>query len=233
MKILAAKENEEEIKRRFNNFVQKDLAQYPPEQQNYILNNFWKNVYKIDAPSIFLQIYNKLEIQHPLGNFYECHLKILKENFKLKGNILDVASGYIPAFGMHMAKQIKNNGTVTLYDPLLLKDQPLRKNMVLHKELFTKETDISSYDLITSILPCEVTELLLERVCEERKDFYIQLCSCPKTVPGIHFATVQDRWQYLIYSANELVKKYDNGQLALRFLPTEYNRSNPILMNRK
>ena len=100
--------------------------------------------------------------------------------FDIGCNILDVASGYYPAFGYETAgRQLQlNKGTVTCIDPNLVVDKPLFKNVKLIKENFTEEYNLINYDLIVSCLPCECTNILFSNVLKSGKAFFILPCNC-------------------------------------------------------
>ena len=101
-------------------------------------------------------------------------------NFDIRCNILDVASGYYPAFGYEIAgRQLQlNKGTVTCIDPRIVVDKPFFNNVKLVKENFTDMYDLSNYDLIVSSLPCEITEELFRAVMNSGKPFFICPCNC-------------------------------------------------------
>ena len=112
----------DQINKLFKNFKKKYKDKYEDEELwCYIEENFWNFIDKNSAPDVLMQIYTELGIESPDGNFYKEHLKRLKERFDIRGNVLDVASGSIPAFANLLAhEQLKlGSGTVTLYEPPL------------------------------------------------------------------------------------------------------------------
>ena len=128
------------------------------------------------------QIYSYLGLMKPEDDIYEGYYKKMSENFDTDCNILDVACGYVPAFGMIVAeKQLKlsGRGTITVCDPALISETCKDKNMKLVKDPFDSNYDISKYDLITGIMPCSTTRDIIKAACENNKDFYIGLCGCP------------------------------------------------------
>ena len=63
-------------------------------------------------------------------------------------------------------EQLKiNKGTITIYEPLLVDAKAKYPNMTIHKEDFTQKTDITKFDLVTGIMPCEATETIIEQAC--------------------------------------------------------------------
>ena len=228
--------NERKIARLYNSFCKKYKGIYTEEEWSYIEENFWTYVFSSDAPDILMQIYTELNFEYEKGSYYERHLKKIQDNFDIRCNILDIDSGMIPSFANLLASrqlQLKK-GTVTLYEPLLLSTSKKYKNMTLHKEAFTTETNIKSYDLITGIMPCEATELIIEQACKNKKDFYIAMCGCTHFdyIPWGMYVTPYTYQNYVINKTKDLLKEYDNGTLIVEELddfPIDY----PILYNRK
>ena len=145
--------------------------------------------YPKNALSIFYHCYQKAEIQQMFYatnkledyDIYESLVDDLIElGFDIGCNILDVASGYYPAFGYEIAgRQLQlNKGTVTCIDPKLVCGTPYHKNVKLIRDNFTKEYDLSSYDLIVSSLPCEVSYELFAALMNSNKDFFVYPCNC-------------------------------------------------------
>lgn len=226
-----------QITRELDKFLDEYGSLYDSEALYYILNNFWKKVSSKDSPDILMQVYGELGIEPTMGkSFYNAHLSKIEEIFGLDKNILDVASGMIPTFANKVAKrQLEiQKGTITIYEPLLLKTTPKYPNMTLHREYFTSETHIKEFDLLTGILACEATETIIESACKNKKDFYIAMCGCT------HFKTVYplipvyaDSYQdYVISKAQKLLKEYDNGELVIDHLDGSYNLNYPIIYNR-
>lgn len=185
------------------------------------------------SPDVRLaQIYSYIGAYPDNVDPYIGYLDVLKKYFNIEQDILDIASGDFPAFGLHLAReQLKlNNGSVTLYDPNMVLEKPLTSNMILHKENFTLLTDISKYNLVTSILPCSVTEVFLERVLREDKEFLIALCSCLSH--GIHGEKIRSH-EEIIYDVNERINKMGNGKLKVEYLDSRYKNNLPILIYKK
>ena len=227
----------DQINKLFKNFKKKYKDKYEDEELwYYIEENFWNFIDKNSAPDVLMQIYTELGIESPDGNFYKEHLKRLKERFDIRGNVLDVASGSIPAFANLLAhEQLKiGSGTVTLYEPLLIVDKPKYPNMTMYRQNFTEYTYIKNFDLITGIMPCGVTETLIEQACRNQKDFYVAMCGCThfEYVPYDFLITPESYQYYIIEKTEQLLQRYDNGTLEVEHLDN-YEINYPILYNKK
>lgn len=185
--------------------------------------------------SMLLQKYSKLGTYN--NGFYLAHLNKIKQNFDIRCDVLDVASGTVPVFANLLAKEQLELGcgSVTLYDPRLILRLGKYDNMFCNKKYFSLDVDVSKYKLITGIFPCEVTDDIITSACINQKDFYVALCGCD------HFATDYDEYmfsdapiyeEYIIDRAKSLVKEYDNGILVVdRLNNSVFNY--PILYNKR
>ena len=229
--------NEREIAKQFKKFAKKYRHEYTDTAWEFIEENFWLYVYSNVCPDLLMQIYTELGIESPTGNFYKEHLKRVREHFNISGNILDIGSGKIPAFANLLAyEQLQiGKGTVTLYEPLLIETKPKYKNMTLHKTEFTSEVHIKEFDLITAIMPCEATELVIEQACRNQKDFYIAMCGCTHFdyTPWGLYVSPKMYQDYVISKTEQLLKEYNNGELVVEQLDENFAIDYPILYNRK
>ena len=229
--------NEQEIAKLFKKFAKKYRREYTDTAWKFIEENFWMYVYSNVCPDLLMQIYTELGIESPNGNFYKEHLRRVKEHFDITGNVLDIGSGKIPAFANLLAhEQLRiGKGTVTLYEPLLIETKPKHKNMTLHKTEFTSEVHIKEFDLITGIMPCEATELVIEQACRNQKDFYVAMCGCTHFdyIPWGMYVSPEMYQDYVIRKTKQLLKEYNNGELVIEQLDDNYPIDYPILYNRK
>ena len=225
---------EEILKLRFEKFLLKYESLYDQRMINYIKENFWDSMDEV-VPDVLMQVYSELGILK--NNFYLEHLNKIKQNFDITGDVLEVCSGVIPAFGNLMAKeQLKIGcGTITLCDPALILDKPKYPNMKLVKDKFTLDTNINNFDLITGILTCEATEDIIESACKNHKNFYIAMCGCThfKAFPLFTSLTPEVYQKQVITLTKNLLKKYDNGELVIEKLDDSYELNYPILYNKK
>lgn len=229
--------SEEQIAERFNIFKNKYQSRYSQDLWNYIEENFWLYVFSSCAPDVLMQVYSEIGLVHEKGDFYDEHIKRIKERFDIGCNIIDIGSGVIPSFANKLAyEQLKiGKGTITLYEPLLIDSKPKYSNMTLHREDFTLHTNIKEFNLVTGIMPCEVTETIIEQACQERKDFYIAMCGCVHVDNYMPFMSIspESYQRYIIEKTASLLRKYDNGQLEVDSLGPEFEIDYPILSNRR
>lgn len=233
--MLASKENKEEIKRKFDCFMEEYGSLMSPSLFMGIMSFFWENVYEREATDILMEIYEYLGLVHPKGNFYQKHFENIKERFDLSGNILEIGGGCIPSFAEKIAKeQIKcGEGTITIYDKEILLKESRYPNMTLVKEKFTSKTEIKNFDLVIGILPCTATELMLSRACEENKNFYVALCNCSHLLNG----KVVSKKRFKKYILKMIYEKLalEKEQLEITKLGKGFKRfkNSPILIHRK
>lgn len=231
------KKDFKEIRQLYNEFIEIYGPGYDPEILDYIKYCFFKCIGKTDAPSTVMQIYNELGICKEEDSIYYAHLNNIKKLFDINCNILDVGSGCLPFFGNILAcEQLKlGNGTITLYDPLLIYEQGKHSNMTLHRRKFTSNIDISKFDLITGLYPCEVTETILEKTCQARKNFYIAMCGCGH-FDFIDFMIPHSANMYqniVIDRTKRWLEKYDNGDLCIDYMDDKYGLPFPVLYNKR
>ncbi len=227
-----------DVKNKFAKFKEQYQHLYSKEAWQYIEDYFFEQLKEKDAPDILMQIYSELKINPSPARFYHRHLRLIKKLFPLDGNIIEIGSGMIPAFANLVANEQRKikAGTITLYEPLLLPEKPKYSNMTFHKETFTTETDLTNYDLVLGIMPCEATESILENAIKSRKDFYVAMCGCvhsPLSYFYGYYSISPELYQsHVINNAIKLSKEYDNGEIEVtRLKNTELDY--PILYNRR
>ena len=128
--------------------------------------------------SILRQIYAKLGVLTNRENEYYRIFRFLKSNYDLGCNVLEICGGHYPILSEYIDKEQRNIscGTITVYDPKLVVNKLGNVNLV--KDKFTKDIDISKYDLIISQSPCGVFQDIIDSSIGADKDYFIALCSC-------------------------------------------------------
>lgn len=205
---------------------------YDKNNLKFIKENFLTYLER-KAPDVRLaQIYSYIGAYTNESDPYIGYVNMLKKYFDIKTDILDVASGDFPAFGLTLAKEQLElkGGTVSLYDPNLVLSKPITKNMKLHKEKFTENTPIVKFSFVTSILPCSVTDLLFNKLLREDKEFFVALCNC--FTHGIHGEQIRSHDE-IISDVYEKINKIGNGKLIIEHLDSHYRNSLPILIYKK
>jgi len=221
----------EKTYQKYQEFLELYSDQYDKDALEFIKDNFFTYIHKKASPDILMQIYHELGIKNESTLFYKLHLKKLQDKFSLDRNILEIGSGYIPAFAEEISsyQQHINKGTITIYEPLLIK---MNDNINSHKEKFTIDTDISKYDLLVGILPCDATETIIEAACKNNKDFYIAMCGCVHRETGSELVYNPISYQHYIIDKTEYyLEKYNNGTLEIDRI--NHDIDYPILSNKK
>lgn len=182
------------------------------------------------------QIYSYLGIFQDCDNFYYGYYKKLKEAFDINCNILDVACGYVPAFGMIVAgKQLElpnSKGKITVCDPALVLDSVKESNLTLSRDKFSSDVDISKFDIVTGIMPCATTRDIIKAACEQNKDFFIGLCGC---MPEGYIPESDDEiYMYKnIDYAKKMCQEYGRGDLVETKLDDDFFVSLPVIYSKK
>ena len=189
---------------------------YSEKAKQYIEDNFFKEAYKTSSMDILMQLYSELGLDIGKHTFYDEHLERINSIFGLDRDIIEVASGYIPAFANKIAKKqlALNRGTITIYEPELFEEKAKYSNMTIHKEKFTEQTKINKDSLGIGILPCDATEAMIRNFCKNNMDFYIAMCNCNHKSNNI-FPTYQYQ-NKMVALAESLLEKYSNNQKELK-----------------
>ena len=189
---------------------------YSEKAKQYIEDNFFKEAYKTSSMDILMQLYSELGLDIGKHTFYDEHLERINSIFGLDKDIIEVASGYIPAFANKIAKKqlALNRGTITIYEPELFEEKAKYSNMTIHKEKFTEQTKINKDSLGIGILPCDATEAMIRNFCKNNMDFYIAMCNCNHKSNNI-FPTYQYQ-NKMVALAESLLEKYSNNQKELK-----------------
>lgn len=230
--------DEKEIKDLFLKFFSKHKERYDSGLQDYIQKDFFCSIGERGIYSELMQLYSEFEIYSESDNPYIAHFNNIKNIFNLGSNVLEVASGAVPALANIIAKhQIKiGSGTITIYDPSTIIDKSKYSNLVIKKEEFNSNLNISNYGLIVSILPCLATEEVITAACSNKKDFYIAFCGCD------HFAARNGYYSYGFFRPSylddiELAKRLCDenglGELVVTSLEDKYEIEYPIIYNKR
>ena len=189
---------------------------YNEKARKYIEDNFFNGANRTSNMDILMQLYSELGLDIGKHTFYDEHLERINSIFGLDRDIIEVASGYIPAFANKIAKKqlALNRGTITIYEPELFEEKAKYSNMTIHKEKFTEQTKINKDSLGIGILPCDATEAMIRNFCKNNMDFYIAMCNCNHKSNNI-FPTYQYQ-NKMVALAESLLEKYSNNQKELK-----------------
>jgi len=153
-------------------------------------------------------------------NRFQSFARYIETRYDVKkyNNVLEIGCGTIAGLSKEL---IKKGYKVTCVDKVDLKvdDIPYIKTLFDHKTF-----DVSNYDLLVGLEPCEATEHILLSAIENNKPFAISLCDVPHdSIDGEKFKTCKEWDNYLIKKSND--KAYIDEKKVL-------NKSHRILRNK-
>ncbi len=166
-------------------FIKQNKEFYP----EYFINNRLEKCnygYTCDVDQIYCYL-NKVNIKTTIYNtFYN----ITKKYFDLKNKrILEVGCGKIPILS-GLFKD--NNINIDAIDSNILINN--YKDITTIKYDLQKEYDISKYDLIIGLRPCNITENIIDMCFKYKKDFIIYLCPCIHKSKNNNIFNTYEEW---------------------------------------
>lgn len=97
-KRKSVEEAYQEYKKNYEHF-------YNEKERKYIEYNFFNGANRTSNMDILMQLYSELGLDIGKHTFYDEHLERINSIFGLDRDIIEVASGYIPAFANKIAKK--------------------------------------------------------------------------------------------------------------------------------
>ena len=226
-----------ELKRRYDIFMNRYKNKFPDKIKNEMDSYFVKRCGKYDNPTDFFQLYDHFGALPDDVNFYLYHLNTIKENFNIYNNILEVGGGIYPSFARRLAnEQIKLGiGTISVYDPRLVTTRCTKyPNLKLYKGEFNRFINISKYDLLVGIMPCDATDIIIDSIDKYKKDFYIAFCGCGKnTITPFYFHYFVPEYDRQIEKLKIICSENNLGDLMVEYLPDRYNIEHPYVYNKR
>ena len=218
---------------------------YEESALEYLEENIMSSLGEEEIPDILMQIYNELGLYYPSRSPYVGYFNKLLSIHGLDKDILDVGGGHLPTFGHMIAKyQLRiGKGTISVIDPALITNKSKMPNLKLIKEEFNKEYDITNYDMLVGILPCDTTEDLIESAIVNHKDFFVGMCGCIHgELRSMYFGggmywgfnPTPVMYQNLVEEkAQKLLEEYSEDELGITYLSKKHMIPFPILYNKK
>jgi hypothetical protein len=183
-------------------------------------------------PDIMREIYAELNLFKEDEDIYEGFLNLLKQNFSINQNIVEVGGGILPKLSERIAKE-QTSGSVTVYDPRLGPTKSDLPNLELRKEKFSLNTDVSSAGLIIAFMPCEATETIITSVGKNKKDFMIGLCEGGPHGDIYDFYEDEEEWLgAMLYYAGLEVEQNNLGTLQKTYMK-KYHNPYPVIWNKR
>jgi len=156
------------------------------------------------------------------SNKYIGYLRMLKHYFQLNRDIIEIGSGKLPILSHYIDEEqrLLKEGTVTAYDPRIIKTQI--GNIIQKKEFFLSSTNVKENSLLVGICPCNGTKELIEKANDEKLEFFLSLCDCPP-----HYGNIENLKNYIpIDLGNEF-------KLIEERLDDKHCIKNPILIKKR
>lgn len=146
---------------------------YPELAIEFIKEHFLERMPISDTADLLKQIYALFGILDESENCYLGFSNMVGERYGWDSHILEIGGGFFPMFSKYVdesQRESGSKGTITTYDPDLIVDS--LGSIKLHKESFTEEMSVESYDLLVGIMPCEATRMIIRKATQEHKEFF-------------------------------------------------------------
>lgn len=212
------------------NIFEKYPGVYSKEERDHIIKNIgWINSNNYYG-YLLREIYDELGIIDDKDNLYIGFIEMLKKEFGLDKNILEVGGGILPRLSKRISLQQKN-GSITVYDPRLAYTKTNNDRFKLIKEKFTIDKLPEECDLIIGVQPYGGTKTIVETACLNNIDFMIALGQ----LDGNDFADEYEcgsLQREFINNARELVTKYNLGEL-MEIEAYQYGNDYPVIYNKR
>ena len=219
----------EEEKKRIDEFFEKYGKSYDFDTLKIIKSIIDEDIERIDYRDVIRQVYSYLGILPQERDLYSQFTKYISDNYGLNKNIIEVGGGLFPTLAHHISKsQVKlNGGSITVYDKMLITED--MQGIKLYKQEFTLNTDISKYDLIMGMMPCDAPELIIKSAGKYDKEFVIAMCGCVHlNYPDYCY---NDFLRYIESLANDEVGR--NQNISIEYFPEEYHNPYPIISSKR
>lgn len=218
---------ERKIEGRFKEFIDKFGPAYPKEVLDLIIKEFINN-YELETKLDFItQVYAETGYIEDKYNPYKGFLTLLLDKHGVDCNILEVGGGYFPVMSKYIdeIQQQGKIGSITVYDPKLVTTSLGKIKLI--KERVLPSINLTGYDLILGILPCEATELTIRLANSNQKPFFIALCHC-NHINGHNWFDPINKWhQYIQEVARQTL--CNDAILTTDYLDSRYEFEDPII----
>lgn len=162
----------------FRKYLKEYGTGYSDTSRNFIKKNFLKITEPGETPAILVQLYAKFGMLTEAENIYLGFSKMIGERYGWDAKILEVGGGFYPIFSKYIDdEQTKNGlGKITVIDPVLVTNK--LGNVKLQKKAFSHNMNVSDFDLLVGICPCEATTEIIKSAVINKKEFFIAMCGC-------------------------------------------------------
>ncbi len=216
LNLLIFKKAEDYLKRNPERFNSSEKDKFLTDLKAYVLTKD-----KVIADEVFdFYVSENLAQNEPRTDTFIPHL-IAKYNSSNK--ILDVGAGRM----CHLSTKLGERGfKVVSMDPKIrLKDNEIKPRKIqriikqpFYCDEYGKGTDISNFDLLVGLEPCDATEHIIRQGLKYEKPFEVSLCyQAHDALNGTKFPTPEDWYEYLQQISNEInITRTDNDFIASR-----------------
>lgn len=225
---------QETIKRKIlEKFISEYKNYFTEEEIKILLSSSLKSS-KLFLQDVVRQVFDELDFIDEEDNVYSGFINIIEKEFGLERNIVEVGGGVVPSLAKKIALK-QQKGTITVYDPRLIEtlhqDIP---NLVLKKQMFTKETKEEKADLYIAFMPCEATQQIIGTVGENKQDFIIAACEGGPHGEMFDYFESDDEWLHcMLWYARRTIEKAELGELVVSEELEKYNDPYPVFYNRR
>jgi hypothetical protein len=226
------------IKKKFASYLHTYKKNYSKDDIDYIIDHFMDYMNNGDEQKDLLEQVKCAIGEMDDNSVYLKYFNYLKEHFDLSQDILEVSCGNYPALAnlidIHQ-RNVGKGGSIEAMDPLLVTTSC--GNIRLRKEVFTRDTDLSRFSLVTAYYPCEATMSFVEACGEQDKDYSIALCGCIHDSSfnpligfyGMYFYDPYENW------VNKVYKEAKDSLRGNRTVDIDYidGLDTPIFLSKK
>lgn len=224
----------QECRQRIEEFLIEHSEGYTEKEKHYIMNNaalITRPGKKNYGSSILRQIYDAIGLIPDNENIYLGFIELIEKHFSLDGDIVEIAGGIIPSLATKIALRQKT-GTITVYDPRVIVPTNQPTNLILKRQRFSKDTPISSPDILLGFMPCDAAIPIIESACHNNIDFMIALCE-GGIRKGYEWLETDDEWlSYVKHLASRGISKKKMGSLEVESLE-KFDYHYPVIYNKR
>lgn len=223
-----------------NNEKQKLLMQFMEEYSQYFSENEKRIILSENTTSskklltdVTRQVFTELGFIKDEDNIYQAFIDIIKDEFGLERNIVEIGGGVVPSLAKEIALK-QNTGTITVYDPRLISniysDIP---NLKLKKQAVSSNTNIEQADLYIAFMPCEATQTIIDIAGKNKTDFIIAACEGGPHGDIYDYFEDEEEWLHsMMYHARRQIENNGLGTFERKSLQ-KYNDPYPVFFNRR
>ena len=167
---------------KFKKFLENYGHLYSPDELEYIdgrfLGNFFEKGINID---IMNEIYQEIGVYDIVtDNINTKFYNKLSSEYDINQRLLEVGCGLIPSFAK-MLKSKQSSGSITVIDPRVRLASV--DDITIIRTYFDFDFDLTDFDLVYGIEPCDATPKVIEYANKADKDLCVLMCKCVHYIP--------------------------------------------------